>query len=46
MLTETGGGHTALINQSACVNQYTSAYLIDGTLPAKGTVCDQDQPPF
>lgn len=46
ILTETGGGHTALANQSACVNQYTSAYLIDGTLPAKGTVCDQDQAPF
>lgn len=46
ILTETGGGHTALINQSACVNHYTSAYIINGTLPPKGTVCDQDKPPF
>lgn len=46
VLTETGGGHTALIKQSRCINQYTAAYLIDGTLPPKGTVCNQDQPPF
>ena len=46
VITETGGGHTALLNPSNCVNDATSAYLIEGTLPAVGTVCDQNQPPF
>jgi pimeloyl-ACP methyl ester carboxylesterase len=46
VITETGGGHTALLNPSDCVNAATSAYLISGTLPAAGTVCNQNQSPF
>jgi pimeloyl-ACP methyl ester carboxylesterase len=46
VITETGGGHTALLNPSDCVNAATSAYLISGTLPAAGTVCNQNQAPF
>jgi pimeloyl-ACP methyl ester carboxylesterase len=46
LLTETGGGHTALINTSDCVNAYVGDYLINGTLPPPGTVCNQNQPPF
>lgn len=46
VITETGGGHTALLNPSDCVNNATSAYLIQGTLPPAGTVCDQNQAPF
>jgi pimeloyl-ACP methyl ester carboxylesterase len=46
VITETGGGHTALVNPSDCINNATSAYLIRGTLPPAGTVCDQNQAPF
>jgi pimeloyl-ACP methyl ester carboxylesterase len=46
VITETGGGHTALLNPSDCVNAATSAYLINGTLPSAGTVCNQNQAPF
>jgi pimeloyl-ACP methyl ester carboxylesterase len=46
VITETGGGHTALLNPSNCINNATSAYLISGALPPAGTVCNQNQPPF
>jgi hypothetical protein len=46
MLTETGGGHTALLNTSSCVNGYIDAFFASGALPPPGTVCDQDKPPF
>ena len=47
LLTLEGYGHTALLNPpSACIGDYESRYLIDGTLPPEGTVCKQDQPPF
>jgi pimeloyl-ACP methyl ester carboxylesterase len=46
LLTLDGYGHTALRNPSTCINEHVSRYLIDGTLPPKGTVCLQDQPPF
>lgn len=46
LLTETGGGHTALLNRSDCIDRYTSAYLVNGTLPAPGTVCHQNRKPF
>jgi len=46
LLTVHGVGHTALLNPSACANQAIAAYLIDGKLPPKGKVCEQDAPPL
>jgi pimeloyl-ACP methyl ester carboxylesterase len=46
LLTNSGYGHTALINPSSCVNEYESRYFIDGTLPPTGATCEQDTPPF
>ncbi len=46
VVTENGGGHTALINKSDCVDNYVADYLIDGTLPPVGARCDQNQQPF
>ncbi|UUN28475.1 alpha/beta hydrolase [Streptomyces sp. FIT100] len=46
LLTNSGYGHTALINPSSCVNAYEGRYFIDGTLPPAGTLCRQDTPPF
>ena len=44
LLTFDGEGHRAYFI-SACVKAAISAYLIDGTLPKPGTVCDDDVPP-
>jgi pimeloyl-ACP methyl ester carboxylesterase len=44
LLTMEGDGHTAYARNSACVNSATEAYLIVGTLPAEGTVCQQEVP--
>ncbi|WP_406208653.1 alpha/beta hydrolase [Streptomyces sp. NBC_01017] len=46
LLTNTGYGHTALLNPSRCINAHESRYLIDGVLPPPGTRCTQDAPPF
>ncbi|MFD7973533.1 alpha/beta hydrolase [Streptomyces clavifer] len=46
LLTNEGYGHTALLNPSSCVQEHESRYLVDGTLPAVGTTCRQDTPPF
>lgn len=46
VLTETGGGHTALLNKSDCIDDHVDAYFIDGTLPPRGEVCAQNAPPF
>ncbi|MGW3667777.1 alpha/beta hydrolase [Streptomyces sp. NPDC005141] len=46
LLTNTGYGHTALLNPSSCINAHESRYFIDGTLPRPGTKCEQDTPPF
>jgi len=46
VLTETGGGHTALVNKSACADAAITRYLTTGALPPRGTVCKQDRKPF
>ncbi|MGI8867423.1 MAG: alpha/beta hydrolase [Mycobacteriales bacterium] len=46
LLTETGGGHTALENKSDCTDGYIDSYLATGALPPVGTVCGQNQQPF
>ena len=44
LLTMNGDGHTAYGGNSACIDTAVDAYLLDGTLPADGTVCQQDVP--
>jgi pimeloyl-ACP methyl ester carboxylesterase len=44
LLTMEGDGHTAYGRNSACVNRATEAYFVVGTLPAEGTVCQQEVP--
>ncbi len=38
LLTRNGGGHVA-ITKSACVRDAAARFLVDGTVPAPGTVC-------
>jgi pimeloyl-ACP methyl ester carboxylesterase len=45
LLTVHGWGHTSLF-LSSCADAATSAYLLNITLPALGTVCEQDHVPF
>jgi pimeloyl-ACP methyl ester carboxylesterase len=44
LLTMNGDGHTAFGGNSACIDAATEAYLVDLTLPARGTVCQQQVP--
>jgi hypothetical protein len=44
LLTMNGDGHTAYGGNSACIDTAVDAYLLDGTLPDAGTVCQQDVP--
>ncbi|MFG2910258.1 alpha/beta hydrolase [Kitasatospora sp. NPDC048286] len=46
LLTVDGYGHTVLANPSDCAARYETRYLIDGILPAPGTVCAPAKPPF
>jgi len=47
MLTVDGDGHTSMYSEpSACRENAKLAYLISGTLPAQGGVCNVDQLPF
>jgi pimeloyl-ACP methyl ester carboxylesterase len=46
LLTMTGDGHTAYGSGSPCTDAAIEAYLIDLTVPAEGTKCAQDLPPF
>jgi hypothetical protein len=36
LLTVAGYGHTALLNPSACVNDYETAYFLTGARPPPG----------
>jgi pimeloyl-ACP methyl ester carboxylesterase len=45
LLTVHGWGHTSLF-LSHCADAAATRYLVDLTLPAPGTVCDQDHVPF
>jgi hypothetical protein len=45
LLTVKGWGHTSLF-LSSCADQAVSHYLLDGTTPPVGTVCNQDFGPF
>ncbi|MFI9322618.1 alpha/beta hydrolase [Kitasatospora aureofaciens] len=46
LLTVDGYGHTVLANASDCAAEHETRYLIDGILPAPGTVCAPTKPPF
>jgi pimeloyl-ACP methyl ester carboxylesterase len=39
LITYDGDGHTAYTRGSDCIDDAVDAYLLDGTLPAEGTVC-------
>jgi pimeloyl-ACP methyl ester carboxylesterase len=41
LLTMNGDGHTAYLRGSSCINSAVDAYLLDGTVPKQGTVCQQ-----
>jgi pimeloyl-ACP methyl ester carboxylesterase len=45
LLTVDYAGHTSL-GQSRCVTRKVDAYLINGSLPPRGTVCKSDRQPF
>ncbi len=42
LLTMRGDGHTAYPGESSCIDTATEAYVIELTLPAKGTACRQE----
>jgi pimeloyl-ACP methyl ester carboxylesterase len=44
LLTMNGDGHTAYGRNSACIDAAVQAYFDAGTLPAAGTVCQQEVP--
>jgi hypothetical protein len=39
LITNQGDGHGALTEGSSCVTALVAAYLVDGAVPADGTVC-------
>ena len=45
LLSMNGWGHVSLF-LSQCADQAVSEYLLDGSLPPEGTVCNQDLTPF
>jgi len=45
LLSYAGWGHTAF-GRSACATNYIASYLLEGSLPPKGTVCPENPNPF
>ena len=45
LLVHEGWGHVT-VQQSGCMTDAASAYLVDGTVPAPGTTCAPDHVPF
>lgn len=45
LLTSAGFGHATANKADPCINDAAAAYLVNGTLPAKGTVCPAVTPP-
>jgi hypothetical protein len=46
LLSYAGWGHTVYWGVSSCVDAAVNAYLINGVLPAQGTVCQPEIDPF
>lgn len=44
LIVEEGGGHTALLNRSRCIDDHALAYLVSGDLPDQGTSCAGQKP--
>ncbi|MDX6555177.1 MAG: hypothetical protein QOD86_1372 [Miltoncostaeaceae bacterium] len=44
LLTMRGDGHTAFGSRSSCIDAAVIGYLVDGAVPAPGTVCEQEVP--
>ncbi|MBB3084239.1 alpha/beta hydrolase [Geodermatophilus sabuli] len=44
LLTMEGDNHTAYLRNSGCITAAADVYLLEGTLPAEGTVCRQEVP--
>jgi hypothetical protein len=42
LLTMRGDGHTAYGGNSVCIDDAVNRYLLEGVLPAAGTVCRQE----
>lgn len=40
LLTRDGDGHTSFLRGNACIDEAVTAYLVSGTLPTPGTICD------
>lgn len=45
LLSYAGWGHIAVV-RSECISQHVVTYLLDGALPAPGTVCPANANPF
>jgi pimeloyl-ACP methyl ester carboxylesterase len=45
LLTLADYGHTS-VTLSSCIERYRTAYLVEGRLPPRGTVCQPDRTPF
>lgn len=41
LLTREGDGHTAYLSGNKCIYAAVNAYLVEGTVPAEGTVCKE-----
>jgi TAP-like protein len=46
LLTVGGWSHTSVDVPSECTVEAVSQYLLEGTLPAEGTICSADFGPF
>ncbi|KIP07581.1 hypothetical protein PHLGIDRAFT_117972 [Phlebiopsis gigantea 11061_1 CR5-6] len=46
ILTQNSTGHTSLSAPSACTADVIRKYVVDGTLPVEGTVCEPDEVMF
>jgi len=46
LLSYAGWGHTAYGGLSSCIDNAVNGYLLSGTLPAAGTVCQPELDPF
>ncbi|KAF8217173.1 TAP-like protein-domain-containing protein [Mycena galopus ATCC 62051] len=46
VLTQDSAGHCSISGVSLCTHKYIRQYFFDGTLPAPGTICAVDVPPF
>ncbi|KZV81214.1 hypothetical protein EXIGLDRAFT_686220 [Exidia glandulosa HHB12029] len=46
VLTQNSPGHCSIAAASLCTAKYIRAYFRDGTLPAQGTICEDDEDVF